>query len=539
MSASTEKINITINSLVKTYFKRSIKDLNPLDNFDVFYDKTTKFCSLRGEYKSFKNADKNLLQEHPKKINGFTCDKFNKNPLESFNSLSNLQEYIVNNSNDFLWQGFQCLTASCGDGKTMSAIYLMHILKVKTLIISNRNAVNDQWESELKNLYPDLNIVSRIEPDPKDKKNNSQKENLEKTVKKTKRSTKKINKTIQNEDIDVMICTPQYIVPKLLQFKSNKEFFKNFNFDLIIYDEIHSLLSEQFSMALALPFVLKMNNYITYLPYMLSLTASLPNTTEKEYKIIKTIFGEPIKFESKITSIPVYYTDYRDMVPNRNKFDTNYIAMDDRQASDYYIDLMISKEILPSIDFKLIIMTSTIDSTIYSGINSCIKFNLPVLIIRANNEPSIYLTPDKIPDIYRDLEEQSELPEYTLEEVKSREGITLYKNYKEALDKSAIIVGTYHRLKEGFNCKNIVYGIITKFIWSETSRVQILGRIRRSSENEQLNKHRRIFMVSSGRIPSNVGHRQPYEKLEIKYNQKYEDDLFKKENYIKITEDEL
>ena len=34
----------------------------------------------------------------------------------------------------------------------------MYILGLKTLIISSRNAVNDQWKKELQNLYPNLNI---------------------------------------------------------------------------------------------------------------------------------------------------------------------------------------------------------------------------------------------------------------------------------------------------------------------------------------------------------------------------------------------
>lgn len=498
--------------ILKQYYKKYIKQDpdNLLSNHDIFHDPVSKLTMTRGEYKSFKNADINLLQKHSKKINGFGCNKFDKNPLSEFRYLSNLQKYISNNSDDILYQGSICFTASCGDGKTMAAIYLMYLLNMKTLIISTRNAVNDQWATELKRLYPELIIESRIE------------------------STDSMIKTP-----DVLICTPQYIIPKLQENPLNKTFFKSFQFDLIIYDEVHSILSEQFSLVLALPFMLKMKGYIKHLPYTIGLTASLPNPVSSDYKIIKTIFGEPIIFKSEITKIPVYYTDHRDLIEDRGFCDVNYIAMTDEQAFDYYSDIMIERNILPSIDYKLIIITSSIESSIYCGINACVKFNLPTLIMRANNESSFYITPETIPDYYRDIEEQSEKPDYSLDELKHNKSLQKIKHYSDKLNDVAIIVGTYHRLKEGFNCKNIVYGICTKFIWSDTSRIQILGRIRRNSTNVSLNHHKRLFMVNSGKIPSNLGHRKPYEKIEIKYDLNYESKLFEKENYIKITEDEL
>lgn len=500
--------NNTIFTILKRYYNKYSKNENCLSESDIFNN--GKIILMRGEYKSYSNCNKKLLQTNPKKINGYTVSEFNRNPLEQFNSLSILQEYIVKNIDNFLYEGFSCFTASCGDGKTMAAIYLMHVLGLKTLIISSRNAVNDQWKKELQNLYPNLNIGTRIDEDKK----------------------KEIN-----INHDVMICTPQYLLPKIQNAKENKNFLKELKFDLIIYDEIHSLLSDQFSLVLALPFLLKMNGFIKHLPYMLGLTASLPHPTSIDYKIIKVIFGEPIIFNSKITNIPVYYLDHRDLVTNRGFCDLNYVALTDKEAFEYYSDLMLEKNLLPSIEYKTIIITGSIDSSIYAGINACIKFDIPVLIMRANNERSIYLTPETIPDFYRDTEEQSEKPEFTYNEIKQTKTIKYIQDYTTVLNKVGIIIGTYHRLKEGFNCKNIVYGICTSFIWSETSRVQILGRIRRNSDNPDLNKHRRIFFVNSGRIPSNFFTKLPHQKIETTYNEEYEKELFKKENYIKIKED--
>lgn len=504
------KKNNPLFTILKRYYTKYSKEDDVLINHDIFNN--GKIVLMRGEYKSYSNCDKKLLQNNPKKINGFIVSEFNNNPLEQFKSLSILQQYIVKNSDNFLYEGFSCFTASCGDGKTMAAIYLMYILGLKTLIISSRNAVNDQWKKELQNLYPNLNIGTRIDEDKKKE---------------------------TNIDYDVIICTPQYLLPKIQNAKEHKNFLKELKFDLIIYDEIHSLLSDQFSLVLALPFLLKMNGFITHLPYMLGLTASLPHPTSIDYKIIKVIFGEPIIFNSKITNIPVYYLDHRDLVQNRGLCDLNYVALTDQEAFEYYSDLMLEKNLLPSIEYKTIIITGSIDSSIYAGINACIKFDIPVLIMRANNEKSIYLTPETIPDFYRDTEEQSEKPDFTYNEIKQTKSVKYIQDYTTILDKVGIIVGTYHRLKEGFNCKNIVYGICTSFIWSETSRVQILGRIRRNSDDPNLNKHKRIFFVNSGRIPSNFFTKLPHQKTETTYNEEYEKELFKKENYIKINENNI
>ena len=498
--------------IIKTYIRKYAKAENTLTNNDLYYNPDLNICLLRGEYKSFKNANRGKLKDNYKKINGYFCDKFDINPLKQFAGLSNLQKHIAKNTDTFLYEGFNCYTASCGDGKTMAAIYLMHTLKLKTLIISTRNAVNDQWKKELEFLYPKLNIDARLDD---------------------------MKKESEDNDVDVLICTPQYLCKKIQDINKYKSFFSKCHFDLIIYDEIHSILSEQFSLVLALPFLLKMNKFINHLPYMIGLTASLPNSNSIEYKMIKTIFGEPVRFESEITKIPVYYTDHRDLITDRGFCDINYVALTDTQAFDYYSDIMIDTGLLPSIEYKLIIITGSIDSTIYAGVNACLKYNQPVLIMRSNSELHLYLTPETVPDFYHDVEEQSEKPEYTYDELKRVKSIKKVKNYSTVIDNVSIIVGTYHRLKEGFNCKNIVYGICTKFIWSETSRIQILGRIRRNSDIQALNEHKRYFFVNSGRIPSNLAHKLPHEKYEVQYDEKYEAELFKRENYIKVKEEEM
>ena len=109
---------------------------------------------------------------------------------------------------------------------------------------------------------------------------------------------------------------------------------------------------------------------------MVGLTASLPIKTSLEYKIIKTFFGTPLKFESKITKIPVYFTDLRDQNKKRGFCDSNYNALDDIDAFNFYSDFMLKNNILPSIEYKLIIMTSSIDTSIYDNYGSA-KVKIP------------------------------------------------------------------------------------------------------------------------------------------------------------------
>ena len=517
---------VSVQSYFKAYTNKFLKLYKSIENgklpslmmreADVFYSPSTKLTLTRQEYTSCKNYNKAFIETFTKNFSddpSVQSEKFSDvDPLSQFKELSELQLWFKDNYSSLYSSGGRCFSASCGDGKTIATIYLMSKLKLKTLIISARNAVNDQWLSELKHYFPELNIQSRIDT------------STEEDVK---------------DEIDVLICTPQYIIPKISG--KTAKFFEKFKFGLCVYDELHSLLSEQFSLVLAIPYILRANKIVKHLPLMVGLTASLPCRMSPDYKIIHTFFGDPLKFKSKITNIPVQFFDIRNTITekSRGKFDQNYKPMNDEQAFDYLLDKMIKQGKTPTVDYKLIVMNSTIDSSIYCATMAAIKYNTKVLIIRANNEASMIISPSTLiglkPRNHTAFDFNDQIYEYTYENFKKLElGIKIKKgiHYKDHLKDVSAIVGTYHRLKEGFNCKNICYGICTKFVWSPTTRVQILGRIRRSSDDEALTNHERIFYVNSCKIPSNLFHRRPGQKIEITYNREYEDELFKQENYI-------
>jgi len=501
-----KKPSFTPLMLIKTYLTKSLESNDSLSNHDVcnFNDMPL----LRGKLKDYTNINK------PKLLNGFKINNpiINTSPFDILNLKPNKVqlELLKLNFNN----GAYLFNISCGGGKTLVSIELIHRLKLKTLIISARSAVNDQWLNTLKRVYPSLNICSRIDVSKK-------KENL--------------------NGADIYIVTPQYLSKfiETFQTQASQNILKDYKFDFIIYDEIHSLLSDKYSNVLILPFVLKFMKVIQYLPLMLGLTASLPAPSTIEYKLLNIIFGKPITLTSEITKIPVDYIDFRDLKTEqeRKKFDNNYIPLTSEQALMKSLEFMNEHQIKPSIEFKLIIITHTIDESMYAAMTACSWFNIPTLLIRSVNETDYFITPDKIPDEYQEMESIN--PEDRLQctlDVAKELNFMIECNYSDYLNQSGIIVGTDARLKEGFNCENICFGICTTFIYSDVSRVQILGRIRRSSKSEKLNNHSRLFIVNSGRIPSNL--KEPSRlrmKLPIKvlYDTKREKELFDAENYIK------
>ena len=440
-----------------------------------------------------------------------------ESPLSKYKELTNVQKTIINDFDKILYYGTILYKAPCGAGKTKAALEFIHRFKLRTLIISCRNAVNDQWKKELKNEFGSVKISTSEE-------------------------------FKNNDSFDILILTPQFII------KHNIDYFKNLNVDLIIYDEIHSLTSDIFSKVLSLPFELSMK-YNIYLPILIGLTASLP--VEKSHaELLKQIFGIPKKITGeKITTIPVYFSDYRDTIQTRGAFDQNYIKPDEKDVIKMFLNKYIDNNILPSIEFKMIVISSTIETSIYAAVVSAVCFQKDVLIIRSAKEYDYLIKHEYIPDWYylsfeQSTEESTNL-EYSINAL-LKDNTELKKNnkpefiikckYTDKLNEASVVCGTIDRLKEGFNCENIVYGICSLFEWSITTRIQLLGRIRRNSQNKELNEHKRLFLVCSGKIKNDLVYvkmNKIPKKPEILYDLALEDKLFKEENYNKIEYDKI
>lgn len=478
---------------------------------------------LRGTLKTSKEGLQ-ILKDNKKTMEDFDKIDF-PNPFETeyckSYSKTDAQLFIERNASKMEIIGNMAIKCSCGAGKTLAGLIMFSQLGYKTLIISNRCAINEQWKKELLNIYGDSITVKTREGIFKGNKEY------------------KITKDIP---IDVYIYSPQYINEDIKRFPNDVGF--------IIYDEVHSLLSEEFSKVLTIPFLNVINGDFSELPYMLCMSATYPSKNSKEYKEIINIFGIVYEQPSTITDIPIYIYDIRDHLTSKKDdvFDKNYTPLSDIEVIDKIIKNKIkfyNETIEPTIlnfpQYCGFIITSTIDSSIYAWLKFYIKYknvNKRCILIRENTK-GCYILKNDIP---KDLLE--------LGPIVGEKDILKHKSFNDFCEKinsykhGDILFGTYHRLKEGISVQNAVWGVCTKFVWSCCSRVQILGRIRRNSNNEELNGFKRYFMVNSCKIPTNIGkliamrkgHKKTNKefKLEIEYDTKEENEIFKKENYIRV-----
>lgn len=427
---------------------------------------------------------------------------------------------------EFPRRGSVAVNASCGSGKTFAGIYCIYKFQCKTLIISTRNAVIDQWVRTIEQMYPGIKIWSS-----------------EKKGRKSK---------IPLPDYDIWITTPQYLNAK------GRIVDKDFNLkpSLIIYDEIHTMLSEtskkgehdkEFLNVLKFPFIRCLNKDWDELPYMLGLSATYP----KNNKLIERIFGVPKHIECSITKIGIEVWDTRDYIQKRGRCDMNYSPYSQQEALVYFlmhipfmrdgtrikVQPKTLKPKIPPMEFdpieitpkfKGLVVTKNINESVWAALFVHKILHANVLLIRTNDVASYYFSMEKpvMDRVSQDV---------TYDDLSKFEWGTPCK-YTEHIEEAEVIVSTTSRLKEGFSVRNLTWGICCQFMYSVPSRVQLLGRIRRSSEDEELNKRRRIFYVNSGIVPSDlyIGKRKR-SNPEPTYDWEFERELFERENIRYIS----
>lgn len=514
-------------STIYSRYMRSTSAKKMTETHDIVAAKDGRY--LRANYAGH-HQDKTPITSVPKRVNGFKLSTTElEDPLLRFEKPNEVQIKMIEQVERLSAKGSFCLNAACGSGKTIAGLSIIKRLGCKTLIISARNAVNDQWKCEIKKYFPQL----RISDDRLPKK---------------------------GDNIDIYIFTPQYLTNHI-----SVEDLQYLKVDLIIYDELHSLLSNKFSKTLALGMFMKLNKLIDYLPYMVGLTATIPQQDTKHYLKIVRIFGLPMKTNDTIRSIPVKYLDVRNIFQNslRGIFDQNYNALNDFNAIDVLLEYVYrnknkqfisnfgslgnsslkyksTKDIKHITDFdfsnritidnKFLIITGSIASSVYGALKACEKFKTNVLLIRSASEIDIYIKYEDLKNSKYQYDQSITLDEFK-KDIKDGLVVAEFCQYQSKLSETTIICGTYHRLLEGFNCPNITDGICTKFIWSPLARVQLLGRIRRSRSSDKENPLVRQFIVNSGVIPSNLKMPRRIGRPRITYDKTFENTLFGLENY--------
>ncbi len=501
----------TVITVVNTYLRRKSED-----RITVTIDGHTQ-NKLRAEL-----VDRNDMAN--KKIPEGTITKHISNPFDKggLKKLTQVQKSIRNMcKNDYIRKhGSLAIEASCGSGKTLAALYLLYFFKCKTLIISTRNAVLDQWARTISQLYPDL-IVQTNE------------------------------KKIFNDEADIWILTPQYLNNKN-RIESQAEL--NIHPGLIIYDEIHTMINEtpgthdlEFLNVLKYPFLRCINKEWPELPYMLALSATYPEKSRVIDRIFGCVYETRDTSDMAITRIPINICDMRDFVPieARHKCDQKYEPVGEIGAIEFYMKNIqfkrdgVNVNHVESSDPKFvprfksieisrrnqgIVMLSKIDLSVWAALYIHKLLKCDVLLVRTSDEDSFYLPKDE----FTDIEVKKSI---SMDEFKKMSVGYKTRDYRSYLDRTEVIVSTISRMKEGFSNEVITWGIVSQFPYSQATRVQIAGRIRRSSNDTELNKRDRFLYVSSSKVPSTQftgGKYNPYP--EVTYSWKFENELFEKEN---------
>jgi len=445
-----------------------------------------------------KNDQKLLdtLKSKPKEVPLNNLSKPINNPFDilNFTDRTEVQKLVEKHAEIIQYHGAFTYTCSCGSGKTICGLYLMYKLQCKTLIISSRNAVNDQWEYMINKVYPELKIGT-------------------------------LDVIKKDSNCDVYIFTPQFLASKI----TTKEL-DFLDYSLVIYDEIHSLVSDVFSNVLYFPFYNVVKGKMTELPYMISLSATLPIYNTKEAKLLRKLFGTPFKTKSIITTIPVNIVEMQNKWNCIKTVDYFIKQINNNEGIKYGI---IDEEHKLIDKVKGIIMTYTIDSSIYAGLLARKTWNCNVLIVRAVNEKCILLEKDKNLTYKFDKTITYDKMKQDINEV------GYFCELSDIVNQCQIIAGTHHRLKEGFSVQNITWGICTKFVYSLGTRVQCVGRVRRYSKDTWLNEYPRVMFTNASDPPTNYGllysryknHKRARSECVVTYDYESEMKVFDEENY--------
>jgi hypothetical protein len=509
-----------------------------------------------------------ILKERPKTNIVNNLSVLFPDPLKDYKNLSLIQQKIIVLDDKLKYYGSFAFQSNCGSGKTVAALRIVHRFQCKTIIFSSRNSIKDQWVSAIKKIAPNIKIVV----------NHSN------------------FKHAELKEIDILILSPQLICryynneKKKFSLEDLPLYIKQFKPSLIIYDEIHSMMSESYSSAILFPFQMCIEKFWFNLPFLVSLSATYPILSYKSHKINfrahdikiynernrRAIFGNiRIYNEETLTNIPIKIWDFRnhyvkniydtkildsitmeEAIINRGPFDSHYKVPNEDLCLKILVQKIGDKE-----NEKGIVICHTIDSSIYTALYLNTQIDKSILIVRdeksacyfisrhsqINNDEYIkfansVLRKDSYLDILKTID--SSIDSYPknlslLKIMKQCKNFPIISQVEigdlEKLDPD-IVCGTWQRLKEGFNYDKLTWGIALKFPYGSITRTQILGRIRRNTEDSELKNKERVFYVVSGVVPTNryLTNLRIRKEIKIKYNFEEEAEFFKHENYIYI-----
>ena len=383
-----------------------------------------------------------------------------ENPFEKkFGTIASMnvpQQTLQKKLENKLFERFQYvpISAPCAAGKTLMGLQMIHHLKLKTLIISARTAIKEQWMKELYEIWPEMKVFFQ-----------------------TGMSNKKIS-----QDNDIWIISPQYLSKHL-----NADTFSHLQeVRFVIFDEIHSMCGESFSKCFDIWKLFK------HQIYMCGLSATFPKNDSEDGILLSRLFGRPIGLTAEaIVSRRVFVYDFRDKAPNRGNIDQNWFGLSVKQVIDRVCEGIPGIPRLETFQgrHKFLCVTEEVKESIQcfqmiSRYFNSLGLSRKVVIVREATKGCFLVDCSKVTE--KSIDEKWIL----------FNGSRI--NMKDIDDSVACgVFGCNARLKEGINIKTLVFGISTCFNYSIAFRIQILGRIRRTDEDIK-----RFFVVNSKRAPN-------------------------------------
>lgn len=454
-----------------------------------------------------------------------------ENPFEkkfgTIDAMNVPQQTLQKKLDNKLFERFQyvSISAPCAAGKTLMGLQMIHHLKLKTLIISARTAIKEQWMKEIYEIWPEMNVLLQS--------SDSSKKLVKSLVRKIDRKLdkelpKKVDKELSKELVenlvnklvekpDIWIMSPQFLRTHL-----NEETFKNLQeVHFVIFDEIHSMCGGAFSKCF------EIFRLFSHPIYMCGLSATFPKNDSEDGMLLTRTFGIPIQLTSEaIVSRKVFVYDFREKEPNRGNIDQNWRGFTIKKVIDKVCEGLPGIPRLETFEghHKFLCVSEEVKDSIkccqmISQYFNSLGIPRKVVVVRESSKGCFLVDCQKVP--LKDFNEEWI--------VKNCQRIHM----KDIDDSDACgVFGCNARLKEGINIKTLVFGISTNFDYSISFRIQILGRIRRTDENIK-----RFFVVNPGRAPNNSKYwngRLVKHPTKITYPFEYEAEEFAKNGIERI-----
>lgn len=421
------------------------------------------------------------------------------------------------------------IMAPAGSGKTLAGIYFIYLMNSpRTVILSTRLSINQQWEAELKKFNNGMTIVNlsgnqRLPASPPDI--------TICTEQKFKKLWTNVGEKMKpfiiiiDEAQNMLTPTVEYLYRidtlSTLLLSATYPLSYSPKHDLLLkyFDKIHPVMRTSLS-----------NKYIYYMEDL----SSNVNTCYFVYRLREFLIEKKFKMLITTKLILSSLTRYAricksyaySIVPGMHKI--TCLLVRSGNAMSYLLPIDIGKEATSLLEW--FIERETVMKWLASRYQYLTKFdeeeNVEGLGIPSYEYPSYGVYPyDGIPtspiaekkfnELYHVMNSKLGATKFSPVDIRSYSfddrllefmkilindhqltKIEYNSNIFQLLPKADVIISTNSRLQEGFNCPEIVFGVFHDFPFNYINRVQLLCRIRRISSDPFIKDFPRLAVTT-------------------------------------------